>query len=1227
MRIELKLFYAAGAVDAVNVFRQWRSGRTVQEALPLSYCEQFFNVARRLGSQARVVASSDKSDQEMDGRLEVYNRPKSVWRGGEGDWFNGTQLILEILRWRPDVAVIADGVCPWWLLWIPKLAGIKIVSSVHRLLWSPADGSLTMLWWFRAFCMRWCSDAILCSSAIMGRQIGLLGRLATKMRYFLPTYRLAVLSDPVPSPHEEGGLRLLYSGALESDKGVFDLLKAFEVLDTLREGYFTLDILGCGPAAAMIEREIIAHGWEERVFLRGCCDPHALRRHLSSCHIVVAPAVIHAVDDFDFVISESVIACKPVVATSVCPLAHRFPGAVAITQPKAPDELAASICRIAESEGIYNMMQSAASEERWMLYSSRHSWQQSLDDVIGVLTYDATVRSKGAIGYLVPQFPSQTHAFFWREVCALREMGQSVILLSTREPEASACSHAFAASARSETVYLNQVTLGDISLLAARGWRSWLALHYVFSLRESTWKEKCRLLLLIPCAARLLRVAREKGLEHVHIHSCADAAHLGALAMMLGDLPYSVTVHGDLPVYGKDHDDKFAQASWVAAVTRPLHNQVVTRTRMAACKVPVIWMGVDTGCFHSKLVTGSGAGPLKFVTVARLIAQKGHHDALQAIALLRERGVEISYTIAGVGPHEAEIRNEIQRLNLWDSVTLAGNLSEEAVRSLLESSDAFVLPSYGLGEAAPVSVMEAMACGLAVIATRIGGTPDMISHLEDGLLVPQRDVALLAEAMQVIANDVELRARLGRAARAKAVEMFDHKVNAAKLLEWIRGRQAENGQGSLRASQRILLVMEQCNPLWPSVPRVAFEIYHHLAKIADVTLVTHARNRPGLRERFPDAEIEFIEESPFVRRYYQIISRVFGGRGANWPLLHALGYPVYAEFDSRVYKELGQRVRDGEFRAVLAATPILPRYPYAIAKACKSVPFILGPVNGGLPFPNGFGGIAIQENASFNFLRNFCRLLPGYNETYRRADRVLVGSEYTLQWVRKTFPEITDRTIWMPENGLSRQFFINRKGRCDHDAHLQLLFAGRLVPYKGADILVEAMAMAQARVKRELRLRVVGDGPMRQALEKLATKRKIKNAISFSGQVKPEDMPSEFENADLFCFPSIREFGGAVVLEAMASGTPCIVVDHGGIGEYVTENCGVKIKPVSRGYLVIRFSDAIVRAATDQEWLLGMGRAARARAEEFSWEAKVRRIDAIITQAVDERTDLMRLVA
>ncbi|QJW92704.1 exopolysaccharide biosynthesis GT4 family glycosyltransferase EpsE [Frigoriglobus tundricola] len=386
------------------------------------------------------------------------------------------------------------------------------------------------------------------------------------------------------------------------------------------------------------------------------------------------------------------------------------------------------------------------------------------------------------LGYLVPEFPSQTHTFFWREVQALRQAGVAVSVVSTRRPDASACRHPFAEPARQETHYLfppNPRALGRLLLHPLRTLR---ACAYVLGLSESSWKKRLRYLGLVPCAADLVGHARRNNYRHIHVHSCSDAAHLAALAEILGGPSYSLTLHGDLPVYGVDHASKMKRAVLVGCVTSPLQQQVVQKVGLPLDRAPVAWMGVNTDDYRCDAPRTATGNTLVVVTVARLNPTKGHVYGLAAIRAAVDRGCDITYEIAGEGPHRAAIEAEIQKLGLTDRVTLRGTLGETEVLALLRRADVFLLPSFGLGEAAPVSVMEAMACELPVVASVIGGTPDMITSGEDGLLVPQRDVEGLTEALVRLAQNPELRLKLGRAARARAVAQFDYRQTTRVLL-------------------------------------------------------------------------------------------------------------------------------------------------------------------------------------------------------------------------------------------------------------------------------------------------------------------------------------------------------------------------------------------------------------------------------------------------------------
>jgi colanic acid/amylovoran biosynthesis glycosyltransferase len=379
-----------------------------------------------------------------------------------------------------------------------------------------------------------------------------------------------------------------------------------------------------------------------------------------------------------------------------------------------------------------------------------------------------------SLGYLVPEFPNQTHAFFWRKVTALRAEGVDVTLLSTRRPAPGACRHEFAAEATRQTQYVFPPIAMAAAFLARRPARVARALRYVAGLRESSPAARARVAALLPSAATLCLLARAAAVRHLHVHSCSNAAHLAVLAHLLDDLPYSLTLHGDLAVYGTDFAAKFRRATMVQAVTRPLRAQILGVAPMA--NVPVITMGVDTDRF----VPGPGTqgNPPRFLSVARLSRTKGHVFFLRAMRQVLDEGYPLTYDIVGEGDDRPLIEAEIASLGLQAEVRLRGSLSQDEVLRELQSVDGFVLTSHGLGEAAPVAVMEAMAVGLPVICSQIGGTGDMITDGVDGFLVPQADETAIAVALRALVTDPALRTRIGQAARARAIAQFDARATA-----------------------------------------------------------------------------------------------------------------------------------------------------------------------------------------------------------------------------------------------------------------------------------------------------------------------------------------------------------------------------------------------------------------------------------------------------------------
>jgi colanic acid/amylovoran biosynthesis glycosyltransferase len=195
-------------------------------------------------------------------------------------------------------------------------------------------------------------------------------------------------------------------------------------------------------------------------------------------------------------------------------------------------------------------------------------------------------------------------------------------------------------------------------------------------------------------------------------------------------------------------------------------------------KATVIRPGVDPDLFRPAADGGEPDGPMSVLMVGWLRWEKGYEYALQAIRALMDRGVAVRLEILGTVPAEKRrpsdeadrIHHTIEDLGLDGQVHLNGHASSVEVSRRLQASDVYLHPS--LTEGIPAAVIEAMACGVAVVATGCGGVPEAVTDGVEGLLVPPRDPERLADALQRLARDPELRSRMGEAGRARVLSEF-----------------------------------------------------------------------------------------------------------------------------------------------------------------------------------------------------------------------------------------------------------------------------------------------------------------------------------------------------------------------------------------------------------------------------------------------------------------------
>jgi glycosyltransferase involved in cell wall biosynthesis len=415
---------------------------------------------------------------------------------------------------------------------------------------------------------------------------------------------------------------------------------------------------------------------------------------------------------------------------------------------------------------------------------------------------------------------------------------------------------------------------------------------------------------------------------------------------------------------------------------------------------------------------------------------------------------------------------------------------------------------------------------------------------------------------------------------------------------------------------RVLLIADQCNPEWVSVPLEGWSLSGAIASMIDAHLITQVRNRDAIaRTGFQEGrDFTAINSEAFEARAYRLAQKLRGGSNKGWTVNTAMATLAYPYFEHLIWQQFGRRIRAREFDLVHRIIPLTPTTPSSIAPKCQAagVPFVLGPLNGGVPWPRHFESARRKEKEWLSYVRNAAKLLPGYYSTRRAATAIVIGSRDT--W-RQEPASYYRKCIYIPENAIDPRRFTARRLRVATNP-IRCVFIGRLVPYKGADMLIEAAAPLVRAGK--VTLEIIGDGPQIPELKELIKKEGVESGVRLAGWVAHDALQDRLVSADLFPFPSVREFGGAVVLEAMSVGVVPIVIDYGGPAELVTPSSGWLLPMGSRQQIINELRQVLAALTEDPRPIDVKSAAAYERAHRsFTWEAKAQQVLAVYQWVLD----------
>lgn len=383
------------------------------------------------------------------------------------------------------------------------------------------------------------------------------------------------------------------------------------------------------------------------------------------------------------------------------------------------------------------------------------------------------------VAYLVSDYDAPSHTFVRREVAALRALGTDVCAFSINESDKSD-SEASSVLGRPLLAYLSALISALISnpIRLLSTWKlAWR--HRPPGLRAILWAQ-----FHFVEAVMLSKLLSQAGTTHLHVHFANSGATVGMLAANYLRLPWSLTLHGisetDYPA-GLLLSEKIFHANFVACASYFMQAQAMRQVSPEQWpKFRIVRCGVDCRRLEQIHASSIGSGIPKLICVGRLSPEKGHLGLLEVMRRLRNKGIDFNLNLVGDGPSRDAIEGLADSLRLRDRIRFSGFLKEDETLFAIAESDILILPSFM--EGLPVVLIEALALGKPVVASRVAGIPELIEHGQSGLLFTPSDLTALEEAITQILFDSDIWKKMGRAGQIRIEDEFDS-LKIARILK------------------------------------------------------------------------------------------------------------------------------------------------------------------------------------------------------------------------------------------------------------------------------------------------------------------------------------------------------------------------------------------------------------------------------------------------------------
>lgn len=394
------------------------------------------------------------------------------------------------------------------------------------------------------------------------------------------------------------------------------------------------------------------------------------------------------------------------------------------------------------------------------------------------------------VGYVLKKFPRNSETFILNEILALQRAGADVTVFSLNRPD-DGVYHRALADLKRPVVYLlgraptvwPQVLGQEWPLLERRRDELWAQFKdLVAGARTDMWS-------IMASGVDMAQQIRKHGVQRLHAHFATIAAYVARAAHTLTGIPYSVTCHAkDIyreGVTGERFRALLGPTDFVVTVCEANKRYILDHHGAGSLDLRVLYNGVDVAAFHPKSRQPSKE-PI-VLSVGRLVEKKGFHVLIDALAIMGKQGFRPRCEIIGDGEDSDRLQQQARTLGL-DNVVFLGMRTQDEVRAHMARATVMALPCIvgadGNRDALPTVLLEALAAGLPILSTPVGGVEEIADFGRAGVIVPPGDAAAVAVELTGLLRDPARQAALSKAGRLRAEQCFDLTTNVGRLLSW-----------------------------------------------------------------------------------------------------------------------------------------------------------------------------------------------------------------------------------------------------------------------------------------------------------------------------------------------------------------------------------------------------------------------------------------------------------